>query len=918
MSEVLQFAILGLAAGGLYVLVALGLVIIHRGSGVVNFAQGAIGMVGTYAFWDLNQNQGFPYWAAVLVGIAVSALIGVLTHVLIMRPLAAAAPVTRMIATLGLLTVLEQAAARYWPTTTISVPSELPTDPVRIFGASVGRNQLIIIGIVLVVAALLMVLYHATQFGRITAATSENRRALAALGVSPDRVAAANWAIGGALAGGAGVLLAPITGLDVTQFTLLVLPALAGAVVGRLSSFPLTIVGGLAIGVAQSEMSRYVYQPGWSESAPFLIIVLVLVLRGRDKTLRSSLGERLPRLGSGRVRFRTLLPAFVIGVVAIELMSRTWVDSVTTLLTTAILLLSLVVLTGYSGQLSLAQFAFAGWGAWVAGRLVANTGMPFLAALLIGVLASLPMSLLLGAVCLRVTGTNLAIATLAFAVAMEQILFDSTDYTGGVSGTNVGFPHVFGIDVDAIIHTNDYALMCLVFFALCALAVANLRRGRSGRRLVAVRGNERAAAALGINVIGARLYAFCLAGMIAALGGVLLAFRNPAILYNTFDSMTSIQLVSQAVVGGVGWIAGTLFGGLLQDGSPGTQILNLFGDNVGVYLALIGGALLLLTLIAAPDGIAYQNWLQLRRQWRWLVKRLGRAGTEEQPRPIPAAEVASTEPFTVAPATLTVEGLGVRYGGVVALDDVNLTVRPGEIVGLIGPNGAGKTTLIDAVTGFVRPVGRVLLDGRDVTGRSATKLSRAGLGRSFQSLELFDDMSVLDNLRVASDPRDRRSYLVDLLYPKTPPLSPAVLATIREFDLAADLDKSPSSLPYGRRRQVGIGRAVATTPGVLLLDEPAAGLDERESRELGSLIRDLARTWGMGILLIEHDVELVMSICDRVYALNFGRCIAEGTPAEIRNHREVIAAYLGEPAESPSGGSETPRVPVGPASDDRT
>jgi len=909
MSTILQFAILGIASGALYIMVSLGLVIIHRVSKIVNYAQGAIGMVGTYVFWALNQQHHLPYWLALLAGLAVSGGVALLTQVLVMYPLRNAAPVTRMIATLGLLTVLEQFVSRVWNTTTIFVPSQLPISTVTVFGATVGENQLIIIGIALVVTVALTVVYQATKFGRLTAATAENARSLALLGHSPHRIAAANWTISGVLAGGAGILLAPITGLDVTQLTLLVLPALAGAVVGRLTYFPLTVLGGLVIGVAQSEMSRYITSPGWSNAAPFILIVAILVLRGRDDRLRSHAAERLPKLGAGRIRAAVVVPAVVIALVVVQLASADWNDAIIVTVTSAIILLSIVVVTGYSGQLSLAQFAFAGWGAWVAGQLASSDGLPFWLACLIGVAAAIPLGLLIGVVCLRTQGLNLSIVTLAFAVGLEQILFDNPSYTGGLGGTTISNPHLFGIDVNAVTHDNRYAIVCLAVFTVAALAVANLRRGRSGRQLVAVRANERAAASLGISVTGAKLYAFCLASGIAAIGGILLAFESPSIDYTTFSSSTSISLVTQAVVGGIGWLAGPLLGALLTVGSVITKLLNLLGTGVAVYLPLAGGVLLLLTVITAPDGIAYNVWRQLR--WLAALLRPSVAAMPRVPRPawrpgtrsaaaLSAAGVDgaadSTAPVgRVRPESLLVSGVGVSYGGVRALDGVTLEVQPGEVVGLIGPNGAGKTTLIDAVTGFVRPAGAVSLGDAPITGWAPARLSRAGVARSFQALELFDDMSVLDNLRVAAEPRSWRSYLLDLVYPRTVPLTPVTLAAVREFRLEQYLGQRPSTLPYSVRRLVGIARAVATAPSVLLLDEPASGLSDHESAELGALIRRLAHAWGMAILLVEHDVELVMSVCDRVYALDFGRLVASGTPAEIRRSPAVIGSYLGEP-----------------------
>jgi ABC-type branched-subunit amino acid transport system ATPase component len=251
---------------------------------------------------------------------------------------------------------------------------------------------------------------------------------------------------------------------------------------------------------------------------------------------------------------------------------------------------------------------------------------------------------------------------------------------------------------------------------------------------------------------------------------------------------------------------------------------------------------------------------------------------------------------------------------VVALDDVSVTVASGEIVGLIGPNGAGKSTLIDAISGHNRRYqGRILLDGKPVDSASATKRARLGIGRSFQSLELFDDLTVEDNVRAGSELPAVSNYFTDLVAPRRRALSPNARAAVAEFDLGADLERMPSELPFGRRRLVGIARTVAASPRILLLDEPAAGLDDHECDELAGLLTRLAHDRGLGILLVEHNVNLVLGVSDRVIALDFGQVIAQGAAEDVRHDPAVVSAYLGGPPGDAAARPASPRQPASPA-----
>jgi sulfate-transporting ATPase len=899
MQEAIRFALLGLGTGALYALVAQGLIVIYRGSGVLNFAQGAIGMAGAYFEWWLNNNRGWAFVPALVAGVLLSAVIGAITHLAIMRQLRRASPLARVIATLGVLLSLEAGAILLFGSTPQFIVSALPTHVVHIHGQIViSEDRLILLGIAAGVTVLLWALYRYTRFGLGTAAVAENERAAASLGWSPDIIATANWTLGSGLAGVAAILIAPIVTLQATVMTDLVIAAIAGALVAAFRSFPIALVVSLAIGVAQAEVTRYTTQTGLPVAVPFIVIVIMLVISGRALPLRDYFLQRLPSVGSGRIRWGWTAIGVAIAVILLSTLSTAWTDSITVWFSVGLVLLSIVLVTGYAGQLSLAQFAMAGFGAYVAGRLVATQGTPFWLAALIGIAATVPLGLLFALPAIRTRGINLAVVTLGLGAALEAILFDNTNYTGGVEGTIVGNANLFGWDISSITHPARYGIVVVACFVLAALVVSNIRRGRSGRRLIATRTNERAAAALGISVPFAKLYAFAVSAGIAALGGILIGFQLTTIDYTVFTHLTSLTDVGLALLGGIGYLAGPVIGGTLAPGSLDQQILNSISSGIGKYIDLIAGISIIVLVLLNQDGIARETISQLR----WLTSRipvrvpsipwLARPARQRHPAP------AAPQIETVSGRTLEVRDVSVRYGAVKAVDSVSLRVRPGKITGLIGPNGAGKTTLIDAIGGFTRTTaGTISLDGVNISGWSPVRRARAGLGRSFQSLELFEDSSVLDNLRTASDGHDKVSYLRDLVYPINPPLSSEALSASAEFGLDEDLDRLVEDLPYGRRRLLAIARAVASQPSVLLLDEPAAGLGDVETAELAHVVRRLASEWGMGVLLVEHDMSFVMAVCDEIVVLDFGRKISEGVPDQVRNDPAVIAAYLGEEEE---------------------
>lgn len=910
MIQVLRFAILGLGAGAVYALLGQGIVLIYRGSGVVNFAQGAMAMVGTYIWWDLRTHHGWPFWAAAIVGVGAVAIFGALIHLVIMRPLVKSAPLVRIVATLGFVSILTAGAQLYWGAEQRIVDASLPRDLWYVGELKFTTDRILLAFIAVLITAVIWAVYRFTRFGLAVVAASEDETSAAALGWSPDFLAAVNWAAGGALAALAGILVVPLTGLQVNTLTLIVITALAAALLGGFSSFWLTLVGGLALGIAGSLSTRYVKITGFNEAIPFLVITLVLIVRGKALPLRSHVLQKLPRLGPDRISWKWLGVPVVIGVLGLTVFGPSWNNAFNTSVTMAVVLLSVVVLTGFTGQISLAQAAMAGLGALIAGRLVAGAGWPFELALVAGVVGAMVIGLIFALPALRTRGINLAVVTLGLGLAVQSVVFLNYKYTGGLYGTQVGEAKFFGINIDRLDHGGRYLVFAMTWLVLAIIVVLNVRRGRAGRRLISVRTNERAAASLGVSVFGAKLYGFALSAGIAGLGGTLIAFQDHSILYDRFSPFESINIVLLAVLGGVGYVVGSVMGSVIVVGGIAAIITNKIGVDVE-WIVLVGGIGLLFQLVKFPNGIASQFDPRSRHRTGRAAERAAAKQAKrdaKKPHRSTAEELGldgeiTTEP--IAPATLTVDGLTVRIGSIYPVNNVGLEVRTGEVLGLIGPNGAGKTTFIDAVTGFVKPIrGSVLLDGTDITKWPAARRTRRGLSRTFQSLELFEDLTVRDNILAGADGFGGLPYLTDAFWPREHKLPPEALRAIRDLELVDLLDLEVSELPYGKRRLVSIARALAGRPSILMLDEPGAGLSDVESTELRHLIRRLADDWGLGILLVEHDMSIVMAVCDRIVALESGMKIADDTPDVIVHDERVRASYLGDYVVAADGGAE--------------
>jgi ABC-type branched-subunit amino acid transport system ATPase component/ABC-type branched-subunit amino acid transport system permease subunit len=538
--------------------------------------------------------------------------------------------------------------------------------------------------------------------------------------------------------------------------------------------------------------------------------------------------------------------------------------------------LSLVVLTGFVGQISVVQLTLAGVTGFTISHFAVNFGIGFPLAPIIGTAVAVLLGMITAISALRVRGVALAVVTLAAAVAIQNFGFLNPTWGGGQSGSPVPEPHLLGLDLGTNAHFRGldgnvpspiYGWVVLAVTLVLCVVVGALRRGNLGQRMLAVRSNERAAAAASINPRNVKLAAFAISALVAGLAGSLYAYNFGSVSADRFDAFTALSLIAFAYAGGITLISGAAFAGLISTQALFPYALDKWFGLNGTWFLLFGGVILIVTLIQNPEGVAGAFYRRTHRRPAFAPE-LPEAAARD-----PVAATSSSPRGERGTPVLRVSGLSVAFGGVHALSEVDLEVGEGELVGLIGPNGAGKTTLVDAVTGFVSCQGTVELDGRDIGGLASYERARLGCSRTWQGTDLFDDLDVRENLAVAVDAVEVDSTLASMGLDS---IGPAL----------------PSELSEGQRKLVGFARAVVSGPRLLCLDEPAAGLDSRESRVLGRRLRDLADR-GQSTLLIDHDMGLVLGICDRVVVLEFGKVIANDAPEVVRRDPAVIAAYLG-------------------------
>ena len=538
----------------------------------------------------------------------------------------------------------------------------------------------------------------------------------------------------------------------------------------------------------------------------------------------------------------------------------------------AIVATGLNVLFGLAGQISFGHAGFFAIGAYTASILAARAQIPFVLAALAGAALAAAAGALLAVPALRVRGPYLAMVTIAFGFVIEQGLAEWKGVTGGWNGfMNIPRPDWIG----GPLSDRGLAIACAVLAALFLYGFARFASTRWGLAMRATRDAEIAAQSLGANMVAVRTLAFAISAAVTGFAGALFATLQGFISPESFPFFLSITFVLMVLVGGQGSPSGPLLGALVVVLAP--EMLSALAE----YRLMFFGGLLLLVLWIAPSGIAGAA----TQAWARLTRRSVRAS-------VVSADEARVARFLARERgmPLAVENISVSFGGNRALDQATLVAQPGRVTSLIGPNGAGKTTLLNLVSGFYKPAaGRVSLGPAEITGVSSHAAARAGVARTFQTSQLFAGMSVRENLLVALH-RGSLTGGAALAAADAHALTDALLAWVGYGGTA---ERPAGELPHVDRRLVEIARALATRPQVVRLDEPAAGLSAQDTDRLGAVLRRVANL-GLGVLIIEHDMQLVMGISDVIYVLDAGRMIAKGTPAEVRQNPAVRRAYLGE------------------------
>ncbi|HUR52434.1 MAG TPA: ATP-binding cassette domain-containing protein [Mycobacteriales bacterium] len=899
----------GAVIGLLYGLVGVGIVLVHRATGVINFAQAAMGSLPALAALLLVAGRGWPYWAGVLVMLVGSVLVGLLVEVLFLRRFAHKPRLVVTVATIGvsyLLTFLESKEPDLLTGSALA-PVSFPT-PFSGFrfdagGLLVNGDYVAVLVVSVAVLVGLATLLRVSRLGMAVRACAENADRAALLGIPVARVTTVVWVLATVLAGVAAFLRGPVVGLPVGTGVSpsVLLYGLAAAVVARMQSLPVALAAGCALGVMEQASVYGTTKPDLAVALVLPVVLLALLLRPSRASRAFDTGvssfralpearpvpRELVHLTEVRVvRWGAWLLIAGLALGGPFLVGRAHADTASFLVICATVAVSMVVLSGWAGQVSLGQFALVGIGAAVAGALATRLDADFFVTLVAAGAAGAVAALLIGIPALRMQGLYLAVVTLAFAATVRTFAL-SRDYFGDLlpaADARISRP-VLWDRVDTSSGTAYY-YVCLAGLVLAVLVARGLRRSRSGRLFLGVRDNVRAAQSYGVSPTATRLAAFAVSGFIAALAGALFAYQQGSLDPQSFSLELSIEAFVFTVVGGLAGVGPAVAGAVVFEGLKYLRpVQHLLGDtDVATFIdTFFVHSSPLFVLTFAPGGLgelfqrARDRWLRAVARRHdvvvpWLTED---RSTEQLSRAVPSAPPP-------ADAVLVCRGVDAGYDGVQVLFGVDLEVRRGEVLALLGTNGAGKSTLLRVVSGLLpATAGQVLLDGEDVTGLDPVALARRGVVQVPGGRGIFPTLTVREHLVLAGwlleegpDLEARREELLDG-FPR-----------LRERH-----DQLAGNLSGGEQQQLALAMALLSRPRLLVVDELSLGLAPAVVDQLLEVLRGINAD-GTAVLLVEQSVNVALTVADRAYFLEKGEVRFEGPTAELLERDDVARSVF--------------------------
>jgi ABC-type branched-subunit amino acid transport system ATPase component/ABC-type branched-subunit amino acid transport system permease subunit len=911
--------LLGLVLGGLNALTAMGLVLIYRSSRVINFAQVEIGGLAATVAQVMVRGWHQSYFLAVPVGIAVALGTGALLDLVVVRRFFNAPRLILTVATIGVLQILGAAEIRI-PTLvsenlkaidTFKTPfhAHFTVGPI-VFR---GDHVLVMVAVPLLLLALAW-FFSSSDIGiAVRAAADSNERALL-LGIPVRRLSLITWVIAAGLSGVASILAVPILGTDLGFIggPVVLLAPLAAAVLARMESLPIAVAAGLGIGVFQQAVFWNYPRSSTVDVGLFAIILVALLLQRRRMSRVDDAGlggyvalrevrpipavlRNLPEVRWGRSVMLAVLA--VVAVLVPLVLPNGRVILLTYIALYGIIAVSLVVLTGWAGQISLGQFAFVGLGAAVSASMLVHAGADFLLAALVAALAGAAAAVLVGIPALRIQGLFLAVATLAFAVPVSTFLLNSRY-----------FPTLNPSQFDRPILLERFNLDDpLTFYFVCvgallvAIALArNFRRSRAGRAVIAVRDNERGAASYAISPMRAKLTAFAFSGALAGFAGAFYAVALRGVPFSGFDPLLSVEVLIAAVLGGLGSIPGALLGAIYFEGAQ------YFLTGSGRLLATGGGVLVLLMFI--PGGLGELMYNVRDRVLRLIAARRGLSVPSLAEHPVfedastaeGAAEIGAagpppeiTEELPTGPLIVSCDDVDASYGQIQVLFGVHLQVQQGEMLALLGTNGAGKSTVLRVVAGLMPPQrGRVIFEGEDITDLDPVDRVKRGLVTVPGGRGVFGSLTVAENLRLAGWlARDDHAFLEQ--------------GRARIFDLFPALERRLSSkasdLSGAEQQMLTLAQALLCRPRLLLIDELSLGLAPTVVATLIDVVRQINAD-GTSVVVVEQSVNVATGIATRATFMEKGQVRFSGPTAELVERPDLLRSVFLSQAKAPARG----------------